>query len=309
MVLHLCPKQNINGSMQNITTDQGSIITRFAPSPSGYLHLGHAYSAWFAERFAKEAEGKFLLRIENIDQNRCRQEYEVAIVKDLTWLGLNWEKPIRRQSNHMAEYSNGLAKLSDMDLIYPCFCTRKEIRQEIERINAAPHEGIKDKRGPIYPGTCRVINLDDRKRKISMGYSYALRLNTRKAVHLALQKRKYLSWSDKDLGLQSATPEIFGDVVLARKDEPTSYHLSVVVDDAAQGVNFITRGEDLRDVTHIHCLLQALLDFECPNYCFHPVLVDKTGKRLAKRDGSITIHELRKEGKTVAEIRRMVGLN
>ena len=295
-------------SMQNKIVTQGPIVTRFAPSPSGYLHLGHAYSAWFAERIAKEAEGNFLLRIENIDKNRCRPEYEEAILTDLTWLGLKWEKPIRRQSDHMAEYAFELAKLKDMGLIYPCFCTRKEIRREVERINAAPHEDIKDKRGPIYPGTCRIINSDALEHKISLGHPYALRLNMKKAVRLALQKRKNLCWIDQDAGLQSATPEIFGDVVLARKDEPTSYHLSVVIDDAAQRVNFITRGEDLRDVTHIHCLLQALLDFESPNYRFHPVLVDKAGKRFAKRNKSTTLKKLREDGKTLAEIRKMIGL-
>ena len=307
-VLHQSPKQNINSIMRNTITDKNSIITRFAPSPSGYLHLGHAYSAWFAERFAREGSGKFLLRIENIDQNRCRVEYEEAIVEDLTWLGLKWEKPIRRQSNHMAEYAIELAKLNDMGVIYPCFCTRKEIRHEVERLSEAPHEGITDKRGPIYPGTCRMFDIEDREKKISAGYPYALRINMKKAIQLAIEKRKYLCWNDKDNGLQTAKPEIFGDVVLARKDEPTSYHLSVVVDDAAQGVNFITRGEDLRDVTHIHCLLQALLDLDRPNYCFHPLLLDENGKRFAKREQSLTLKKLRKEGRTVAEIRSMVGL-
>jgi len=285
------------------------IITRFAPSPSGHLHLGHAYSAWFAERAAKESGGRLLLRIEDIDQTRCRPEYEAAILEDLAWLGLTWEEPVRRQSDHMADYAVALAKLDEMGLIYPCFCTRKEIRAEISKINEAPHEAQdkpeKDKRGPVYPGTCRVLYSDDRDLRISAGDPYALRLNMQKAIYLASEKRGNLSWIDLDAGEQRATPEVFGDVVLARKDEPTSYHLSVVIDDAAQGVNLITRGEDLRDVTHVHCLLQALLDFNVPDYRFHHLLTDENGKRFAKRDKSLTLQSLRSEGKTPNDIKRM----
>lgn len=287
------------------------IITRFAPSPSGHLHVGHAYSAWFAEQAAAEVGGTLLLRIEDIDQTRCRPEYEAAILEDLAWLGLSWQEPPRRQSDHMADYAAALAKLDDMGLIYPCFCTRKEIRAEIKKSNEAPHDAANksagDKRGPVYPGTCRTLYSDDRDLRISAGDAYALRLNMQKAIYLAEKKRGPLSWLDLAAGEQVATPDIFGDVVLARKDEPTSYHLSVTVDDAAQGVNLITRGEDLRDVTHVHCLLQALLDFEVPAYRFHHLLTDENGKRFAKRDKSLTLKSLREDGKTPEDIKTLAG--
>ena len=292
--------------MKSDTIHQHSLVTRFAPSPSGFLHLGHAYSAWFAERIAKEADGKFLLRLENIDHNRCSLEYEEAILEDLSWLGLEWQQPIRRQSNHMAEYALELAKLTDLGLVYPCFCSRKQIRSEIKMVNVAPHEKFISKLGPIYPGTCRKIKSNDSKRRVASGVPYALRLNMKKAINLALLKHKNLYWVDQDAGIQPAIPEVFGDVVLARKDNPTSYHLSVVIDDANQGVNFITRGEDLRDVTHIHCLLQALLDFEWPIYHFHRVLVDSNGKRLSKRNKSLTLRKLREDGLTVGEVKNMI---
>lgn len=287
---------------------ENPLITRFAPSPTGYLHLGHAYAAWFAEQIAKEADGTFLLRIEDIDHLRCRFEYENAILEDLSWLGLKWQQPVRRQSDHMKEYVLGIEKLKNMGLIYPCFCSRKQIREEIQNINAAPHDQLIRKQGPIYPGTCRMMKSEDCKERIASGHSYALRLNMEKAMHLAIQKKKKLCWIDKDTGLQTATPEHFGDVVLARKDDLTSYHLSVVIDDAVQGVNLITRGEDLRDVTHIHCLLQALLDYESPVYNFHRMLVDDRGRRLAKRNKSLTLRKLREDGLTVEEIKEMTNI-
>ncbi len=174
------------------------------------------------------------------------------------------------------------------------------------RINEAPHDATADKRGPVYPGTCRRLYQDDRNMRIAAGDPYALRLNMQKAIYLAEQKRKHLTWVDLDRGGQRATPEVFGDVVLARKDEPTSYHLSVTVDDAVQGINLITRGEDLRDVTHVHCLLQALLDFDTPDYRFHRLLTDSEGKRFAKRDKSLTLQTLRGEGKTLADVKALV---
>ncbi len=281
------------------------IVTRFAPSPTGHLHLGHAYSALFAQRSAQESGGRLLLRIEDIDQTRCLPAYEAAVLNDLAWLGLTWEKPVRRQSDHMADYQAALIKLDEMGLIYPCFCSRKEIHAEIMRINEAPHDATADKRGPVYPGTCRRLYQDDRNMRIAAGDPYALRLNMQKAIYLAEQKRKHLTWVDLDRGGQRATPEVFGDVVLARKDEPTSYHLSVTVDDAVQGINLITRGEDLRDVTHVHCLLQALLDFDTPDYRFHRLLTDSEGKRFAKRDKSLTLQTLRGEGKTLADVKAL----
>ncbi len=283
------------------------VVTRFAPSPTGHLHLGHAYSAWFAQQAAQVSGGRFLLRIEDIDQTRCLPEFERVILDDLDWLGLSWEEPVRRQSDHMADYAAALAELDEIGLIYPCFCSRKEIRAEIKRINEAPHDRPEDKRGPVYPGTCRSLTPDERDMRKSADDVYALRLDTQKAVHLAEQKRANLSWMDLDRGEQRAAPEIFGDVVLARRDEPTSYHLSVTVDDALQGINLITRGEDLRDVTHVHCLLQALLDYETPAYRFHHLLTDAEGKRFAKRDKSLTLQTLREEGKTLEDIKAMAG--
>lgn len=283
------------------------VVTRFAPSPTGHLHLGHAYSAWFAQQAAQVSGGRFLLRIEDIDQTRCLPEFERVILDDLDWLGLSWEEPVRRQSDHMADYAAALAELDEIGLIYPCFCSRKEIRAEIKRINEAPHDRPEDKRGPVYPGTCRSLTPDERDMRKSADDVYALRLDTQKAVHLAEQKRGNLSWMDLDRGEQRAAPEIFGDVVLARRDEPTSYHLSVTVDDALQGINLITRGEDLRDVTHVHCLLQALLDYETPAYRFHYLLTDAEGKRFAKRDKSLTLQTLREEGKTLEDIKAMAG--
>ncbi|MFP6713248.1 MAG: tRNA glutamyl-Q(34) synthetase GluQRS [Rhodospirillales bacterium] len=283
------------------------VVTRFAPSPTGHLHLGHAYSAWFAQQAAQVSGGRFLLRIEDIDQTRCLPEFERVILDDLDWLGLSWEEPVRRQSDHMADYAAALAELDEIGLIYPCFCSRKEIRAEIKRINEAPHDRPEDKRGPVYPGTCRSLTPDERDMRKSADDVYALRLDTQKAVHLAEQKRGNLSWMDLDRGEQRAAPEIFGDVVLARRDEPTSYHLSVTVDDALQGINLITRGEDLRDVTHVHCLLQALLDYETPAYRFHHLLTDAEGKRFAKRDKSLTLQTLREEGKTLEDIKAMAG--
>jgi glutamyl-Q tRNA(Asp) synthetase len=309
VLLRRSPKQNISMIMQYTTKATNPIITRFAPSPSGHLHLGHAYSALFAEQAALEAGGKFLLRIEDIDLTRCRPEFEMAILEDLAWLGLIWEAPVRRQSDHLSEYGAALAKLDDLGLIYPCFCTRKEIRAEIKEVNGAPHDATEGKRGPIYPGTCKKLYSEDRELRILEGHPYALRLNMKRAILLAGKKIGNLDWMDLDNGKQRATPEIFGDVMLARREDPTSYHLSVVVDDAAQGVNLITRGDDLREVTHVHCLLQGLLGFNVPDYRFHQLLTDEKGKRFAKRDKSLTLKILRGEGKTPENIKAMAGWN
>ncbi len=282
------------------------IITRFAPTPSGLLHLGHAYSALFAERQARDRGGRFLLRIEDIDHTRCRPEFEQAILEDLAWLGLTWEAPVRRQSDHMDDYQRALDRLDEQGLIYPCFCTRKEIRAEIAKADQAPHDA--HSRGPVYPGTCRRLYQDDRDIRMSAGDAYALRLDVRKAIHLAEQKAGSLIWNDLALGPVAAKPEIFGDVVVARKDEPTSYHISVTVDDALQDVTMVTRGDDLRDVTHIHRLLQALLEYQTPDYKFHHLLTDQNGKRFAKRNKSLTLRTLREDRKSLDDVRRMVEI-
>lgn len=276
--------------------------TRFAPSPTGYLHLGHAYSALFAAREA--AGGMFILRIEDIDRGRCRPEFTAAILEDLAWLGLRWEQPVRRQSEHMDDYAAALAPLDAMGLIYPCFCTRADIAREIAGAGAAPHavQGLGPD-GPIYPGICRRLARGEAQERRASGEAYALRLN----MTLAASVAGPLAWYDRDRGEQRAQPELFGDVVLARKDTPTSYHLAVTVDDALQGVELVTRGEDLFAATHVHRLLQALLLLPTPEYRHHRLLVGGSGVRLAKRDQAATLRSLREAGKTPDEVRRLVG--
>lgn len=276
-----------------------ALVTRFAPSPTGYLHLGHAYAALFAYDAARAAGGRFLLRIEDIDPGRCRPEFETAILDDLAWLGLGWEMPMRRQSEHMAEYAAALARLDAMGLIYPCFCTRAEIRAEIARAIDAPQGPD----GPIYPGTCRGMGADERARRIERGESYALRLHVAQAAARAGR----LEWHDRARGTVGAAPERFGDVVLARKDTPASYHLAVTWDDAAQGVTLVTRGADLAPATDIHRLLQALLGLPVPDYHHHRILSDESGRRLAKRERAVTLRELRAAGTRPEEVRRMVA--
>lgn len=275
------------------------VVTRFAPSPTGHLHLGHAHSALFAARAALDAGSRFLVRIEDIDGGRCRPEFETSILDDLAWLGLEWEKPVRRQSDHMADYAGALSELDAEGLIYPCFCTRKDIADEIAAAGGAPQGPD----GPVYPGICRNLSPDARREKLDAGAQHALRLD----VDRASVRVGKLTWRDLDQGDVVATPEIFGDVVLARKDTPTSYHLAVTTDDALQGVTLVTRGEDLRDATHIHRLLQALLDLPTPDYKFHRLLTDADGKRLAKRDKAATLKSLRDAGRTPAEVRALAG--
>jgi glutamyl-Q tRNA(Asp) synthetase len=276
-----------------------AVVTRFAPSPTGLLHLGHAHSALFAHRAAEEAGGRFILRIEDIDSGRCRPEYEDAIREDLAWLGLGWEEPVRRQSEHMSDYVAGLAMLSHMGLVYPCFCTRAEIAAEIARSPAAPH----GPEGPVYPGVCRGLSADDRAERMEAGEAHALRLDMAAAVENA----GALIWHDRGRGEVAADPLAHGDVVLARKDTPTSYHLSVTVDDHLQGVTLVTRGEDLVPATDIHVLLQRLLGFSTPAYHHHGLVTDDEGRRFAKRDKGVTLRGLREAGRTPDEVRTMAG--
>ncbi len=275
-------------------------ITRFAPSPTGLLHLGHAYSAWLAYNAAKKTDSSFIVRIENIDPGRCKPEYETAILEDLTWLGFTWNTPVRRQSEHMDDYRNALESLHDRNLIYPCFCSRKDIADEIASAGVAPHGPD----GPPYPGICRKISESERKERIAKGTPYALRLNMKKAMEYAGP----LAWHDDKGKKVAARPEIFGDVTLARKETPTSYHLAVTVDDHIQNVNLVVRGEDLFHSTHIHRLLQALLGFNVPQYFHHNLLKDESGRRYSKRDKSVTLRELREKGATPGEIRHKIGI-
>lgn len=287
------------------------VVTRFAPSPTGLLHLGHAHAALFAYAQAHtlggDADGRFLLRIEDIDQGRCRPEFEDAIYEDLAWLGLSWETPVRRQSDCMADYEAALDRLNRLGVLYPCFCTRAEIAAEIAAAQGAPHlahDGIRfGPDGPLYPGTCRVLSMTEREAKAEAGVPFALRLDMKRALEIA----GAITWHDLNQGEIKATPEIFGDVVLARKDTPTSYHLSVTIDDHIQGVSLVTRGEDLFPATHIHRLLQTLLGLNTPRYRHHQLLKGPDGHRLAKRDRAETIKSLRQTGHTPDEVRRMAG--
>ncbi len=274
-----------------------SVITRFAPSPSGYLHLGHAYSGWFGFEAARaEPGGRFLLRIEDIDTTRCRSEFETAIFEDLEWLGMQWELPVRRQSEHLAEYVAVTDQLRERGLAYPCFCTRREIAEEIERAGVAPHGS----EGPLYPGICRDMSEAEREDRIANGDEFSLRLDLGRALEEVGGK---LTWEDRRKGTQVARPELLGDAVLARKDIATSYHIAVVVDDALQGITRVTRGEDLFESTHLHRLLQALLDLPVPEYEHHGLICDASGKRLAKRDEAESLRSLRERGVTPEQVR------
>jgi len=277
------------------------LVSRFAPSPTGALHIGHAFAALFAFDAAQAAGGRFLLRIEDIDASRCRPEFEAAILEDLRWLGLRWEEPVRRQSEHFADYRAALARLEALGVLYPCFCTRADIQREIAASPAAPHGPD----GPLYPGTCRHLDAAERQRRTSSGEAYALRLDATRAMASVAGP---LTFHDDRHDTIVADPAQFGDVVLARKETPASYHLSVTVDDHLQGVTLVTRGDDLLPATHVHRLLQALLGHDVPAYRHHRLLLDENGQRFAKRNHSVTLQSLRESGVTPAEIRRRIGL-
>jgi glutamyl-Q tRNA(Asp) synthetase len=274
-------------------------VSRFAPSPTGYLHLGHARAALFAA--AAAAGGRFLVRIEDIDRGRCRPEFEAAIFEDLAWLGLTWARPVRRQSEHFAEYRAALETLRARDLIYPCFCTRADIQREIANAVDAPLGPD----GALYPGTCRHVSAIEARRRIDGGENHALRLR----MDAAIAATGSLTWVDRAKGRQRATPAVFGDVVLARKDVPTSYHLACTWDDALQGVSIVTRGEDLFAATHVHRLLQALLGLPTPDYHHHTLLLGPDGKKFSKRDRAPPLRALRAAGTTPAEVRAMAGVD
>jgi glutamyl-Q tRNA(Asp) synthetase len=280
---------------------EATVVTRFAPSPTGHLHLGHAHSALFAHRLARTSGGRFLLRIEDIDPSRCRPEFTDAILEDLAWLGIAWDGPVRVQSAHLEEYAAAIASLSARGLIYPCFCTRASIAREIAAIGNAPHGAD----GPLYPGTCRNLPESERKARMAAGEPHALRLDI--AAALAAVPRP-LACEEVGEGAFEADPAPrFGDVVLARKDTPASYHLCVTHDDAMQGVTLVTRGADLRPATHLHRLIQALMGWPVPRWRHHRLLVGPDGRRLAKRDGAMTLRALRQAGHSPAAVRAMAG--
>ncbi|MBM3619492.1 MAG: tRNA glutamyl-Q(34) synthetase GluQRS [Alphaproteobacteria bacterium] len=272
-----------------------SVVTRFAPSPTGYLHLGHAFSALTAWHAARDVGGRFLLRIEDIDIRRCKAEFTEAILVDLAWLGLDWDGEVRRQSRHFDDYGAALDRLGGMGLVYPCFCTRADIAAA----QSAPHGPD----GPLYPGTCRHRTPEERRQLMQAGTEFALRLDVEKAAAAAGPYR----FHDALCGDVEGDPLLFGDVVIARKDTPTSYHLAVTVDDHLQGVTLVTRGEDLYPATHVHVLLQRLLDYATPRYAHHRLLTDADGRRFAKRDRSLTLRAMRESGVSAAEVRRQAG--
>jgi glutamyl-Q tRNA(Asp) synthetase len=267
------------------------IVTRFAPSPTGYLHLGHAFAAWQAAR----AGERFLLRIEDLDQGRAREEFIAGIFEDIAWLGLSWEEPVLRQSTRMDAYRDALSILAPFT--YPCFCTRKEIAEEIARAVEAPQGPD----GPLYPGTCRHLSADERAMRMARGDAFALRLDAAKAAAVVGP----LSFTEHD-HIHAVDPLLFGDVILARKDMPASYHLAVVVDDAFQGVTLVTRGDDLLPAAHVQRLLQALLGYPEPAYAHHRLILDKDGRKFSKRDKSVTLRDLRAAGVTPSGVEALL---
>lgn len=278
-------------------------VFRFAPSPNGYLHLGHALSALLNADMAQVAGGRLLLRIEDIDTARCRPEYETAIYEDLAWLGVSWEKPVRRQSEHYGDYRAALARLDAMGLVYPSFESRAEIAAQA---TARDPDGA-----PLYSGAAKGLSAAERERRLASGAPYALRLD----MAAALARIEALTWTETgegpggETGTVAADPAAWGDVILARKDTPTSYHLAVVIDDAAQGVTDVVRGCDLFHATGVHRLLQALLGLAAPRYRHHRLLLDADGKKLSKSTRSTGLRELRAQGLAPADIRRLAGLD
>jgi glutamyl-Q tRNA(Asp) synthetase len=287
-----------------------SRVLRFAPSPNGYLHLGHAYSALLNSDMARELGGRLLLRIEDIDTERCRPEYEQAIDEDLRWLGIAWQEPVRRQSEHFADYALAISRLEAEGLLYPSFESRRELAAlttELDRQGGWPRDpdGV-----PIYPGRARRLSVAESNRRRAAGEPLALRL----AMDKAMARAGVLTWTESgagpsgQTGLITAAPQMWGDVILARKDAPASYHLAAVVDDALQGVTDIVRGQDLFWSTSIHRLLQALLGLPEPSYHHHKLILDEAGQKLAKSTHATGLRELRAAGLNPFDIRRMVGL-
>ena len=302
--------RTVNPARRKTELSMYTRIFRFAPSPNGYLHLGHAYSALLNHDMARETGGRLLLRMEDIDVARCRPEYEAAIYEDLAWLGIIWEQNVRRQSEHFGDYQAALAKLETDGLIYPSFESRSEINAlvaERERQGPWPRDpdGV-----PLYPGRGRKLSRAESERRRRAGDPFALRL----AMDAAVARAGVLTWTETGAGPQGQTgrvmaaPQIWGDVVLARKEAPSSYHLAVVIDDALQGVTDVVRGQDLFWATAIHRLLQVLLGLPEPVYHHHRLIVDAAGRKLSKSTLATSLRELRAGGATAGDIRRMVGL-
>ncbi|WP_240759374.1 tRNA glutamyl-Q(34) synthetase GluQRS [Lichenicoccus roseus] len=295
----LSPNSNIPGLGPGL-------VTRFAPSPTGLLHLGHAASALAGWHAARTAGGRFLLRLEDIDPQRCRPGYAQAILEDLGWLGLDWDGEVRVQSGHLDDYRCVLGNLHRRGLLYECFCSRAAIARETALSVAAPH--VSPDHVPLYPGTCRRLDPELRRRRSAAGEPFVLRLDMRSALAgLACTERALLA-RDADTGRdRQCHPERFGDVVLARRDVPASYHLCVTHDDWLQGVTLVVRGEDLLPATDVHRLLQALMGWTPPAWSHHHLLLDRDGRRLAKRDGAPTLRAMRADGMTAAHVRALAG--
>lgn len=280
-------------------------VFRFAPSPNGPLHLGHARSALINDALARASGGRLLLRIEDIDAMRCRPEFEAGIYEDLTWLGLDWERPVRRQSQHFADYRSALARLQTLDLIYSSFETRGDIRRAVAERSGWPSD---PDGAPLFPFPRAAMSAAERARRVVAGEPYALRLDMARAQALAVERAGALGWQEVDAAGAvrniAADPLAWGDVILARKEVPTAYHLAVVVDDALQGVTHVVRGADLKAATSVHRVLQVLLGLPAPLYTHHALLLDAEGRKLSKSIGSQSLASLRAEGVTPEEVRR-----
>jgi glutamyl-Q tRNA(Asp) synthetase len=285
-------------------------VFRFAPSPNGYLHLGHAYSALLNFDLAERTNGRFLLRIEDIDTIRCKPEFEAAIYQDLAWLGIAWEAPVRRQSEHFAFYRDAIERLSAEGLVYPSFESRAEIASLVAQREADGPWPRDPDGAPLYPGEAKLLSSAARQRLLESGAPYALRLD----MAAACARIGELSWTERGQGANGETgeiearPQAWGDVILARKETPTSYHLSVVIDDALQGITEVVRGEDLFWSTSVHRLLQVLLGLRAPLYRHHRLVPDTSGAKLSKSTGATGLRELRATGAAPVDIRRLVGL-
>lgn len=277
-------------------------VTRFAPSPTGFLHLGHVASALFGWQYA-QPDGTWFVRMEDIDPNRCKPAFAVALLEDLAWLGLRSARPVLYQSACMAAYAESLQRLAAQNLLYPCFCTRSDIMRESAVMFSAPHTAPD---GSLkYPGTCRNLPVATRAAYLAAGRPHVLRLNMAKALAQVQAGTTPLTYQDLARGTVVCQPDLFGDVILARRDVPASYHLCVTQDDAAQGVTLVTRAEDLRPATDLHCLLQTLMGWPRPHYAFHPLVCGVDGKRLAKRDGAKAVRSLREAGMSAEAVKAL----
>ena len=282
-------------------------VFRFAPSPNGHLHLGHAYSALLNQQMARDAGGRLLLRMEDIDRERCTPELEQTMQEDLHWIGFDWEKPVRRQSEHFPVYREALDRLIDMELVYPAFLSRGEIKHEIENLGGNGGWPRDPDGALLYPPTDRQLSNAERERRIGEGQPFSWRLNMDRALEHIGEPLFWTELAPENRAVETA-PRVWGDVIIARKDMPTSYHLSVVIDDALQGITHVVRGKDLFEATSVHRLLQRLFDIEPPLYHHHALILDHDGEKLSKSRKDTALRSLRQEGVTCQEIHAMIGL-